>query len=397
METFLSDWRARWGYVPTHVLCGYLSIPGAWRASKMLTDLLGGTPFDEYRRLPDKSSQRVDPPRPLLSAPAGTRPGTTRMNTHASLGLDLLWRGDAIGIVAARDQLGYPTAYLPVPVDRVGVGWLDPHTYLPGGAKVYQIGNLIFADYDIIHFMGMSEPSALTGLGILETQQPGLQLVREQLEQAYSVVSASGVPTGYLTTDDQDTTPAQLKAAKESWMINQRRRTVAALGPTIKFEPVAWNPQEGQMIEARQYSLTEVENMFELPHGWLGGATSAKQYSNLETEIRDLQRTSWLAGAYPRFEETYSSFMPGGRWTKANLDAALRGDTINRYRAHAIALGPNGWLERDEVREIEDLDPLGGDEGSGAGWKKSAAAAAVPIKATATVGDAPPAIEGGNE
>lgn len=395
LEARLADYRDTYGYIPTWVLCGFLSLSGAWRASKMLTDLLGGTPFQEYRAMPDKSTVRV-PTRPLLDYPEGEGPNKSRMNTHSSLGLDLMWRGSAICLVASRDSLGYPNACLAVPVDRVGVGWLDPTGYIPYGAKVYQVGNLIFDEVDVIHFMGMHEPGALRGLGILETQRPGLTLAREQMDQALSVITQSGVPTGYLTTDDVDTTPAQLKAAKEDWLTSQRRRTIAALGPTVRFEAVAWNPQEGQMIEARQFSLTEQENMLELPHGWLGGSTSPKQYSNLEAEIRDLQRTSWLAGAYARFEETYSSHMPHGRFAKANLDAALRGDTRTRYEAHALAIGPNGWAVRDEVRAIEDLEPLGGEDGNGAAWKTKAAKPVkpAPIQATATVGDATKAIDG---
>jgi hypothetical protein len=44
-----------------------------------------------------------------------------------------------------------------------------------------------------------------------------------------------------------------------------------------------------------------------------------------------------------------------------NVDALLRPDTKSRYEAHKIALDA-GFLTLDEVRELENREPLAGGE-----------------------------------
>ena len=58
-----------------------------------------------------------------------------------------------------------------------------------------------------------------------------------------------------------------------------------------------------------------------------------------------------------RIEQRLSEYLPRGQYAKFNLDALLRPDTKTRYDAHKIAIDA-GFLTVDEVREIEDLDPM---------------------------------------
>ena len=44
---------------------------------------------------------------------------------------------------------------------------------------------------------------------------------------------------------------------------------------------------------------------------------------------------------------------------KMNMDAQIRGTIADRYAAHASAI-QNGWLSRNEVRAIEDREPVDG-------------------------------------
>ena len=46
----------------------------------------------------------------------------------------------------------------------------------------------------------------------------------------------------------------------------------------------------------------------------------------------------------------------GRYFAKFNADALLRGNTAERYEAYASAI-LNGWMSRNEVRELEDLNP----------------------------------------
>jgi HK97 family phage portal protein len=333
---------------------GGMGIPGAWRASVLLSDLLGSVPWHAYRSRPGRALEMLDPTPLLLEQP---NPPETRMNTFSGWALDLIWEGNAVGLVASRDAQGWPTSAVAVPANMMGVRRVTEgmNSLLPIGTIEYTLGGRSFDSSEVIHIKGPCAPGMLRGMGVLEAHLNTITLAQEQNRQARSL-SRHGVPTGLLKATSPDTTPEQMKAAKKAWLEAQRDRTIAALGPTTDFEPLAWNPEELQLVEARRFTLTEWELIFGLPPGWLGGMNSARQYSNIEQDAVNLLKFS-LGGHLARFEQTFSLAMPRDRVAKANLDAVLRSDTLTRYQAHEIGIR-SGFLLDDEAREYEHRAPL---------------------------------------
>lgn len=333
---------------------GALAIPGAWRASVMLSDLLGQIPWDAYREYAGEPEEKIYPTPPLLEQPA---PPDTRMTTFSSLGLDLIFHGNGVGVVAARNYAGWPTAMLPVPAQMCGVRRVTKYmdSPLPVGALEYSIGSMTLGSQDIIHIKGPCEPGAVRGMGVLEAHLTTFNLAQEQSRQARSL-SNHGVPTGVLKSDNPDLTDAEAADMKAQWLANQSSRSIAVLNASTTFEPLSWNPEELQLVEARKMTLTELELVFGLPVGWLGGQTSSRTYANIEQDVANLLKFS-LAGHLARFEQTLTLAFPRGTCARGNVDAVLRSDTKTRYEAHEIALR-NGFLTRDEVRELEHRPPL---------------------------------------
>jgi HK97 family phage portal protein len=207
--------------------------------------------------------------------------------------------------------------------------------------------------------MGPADPGAVRGMGVLEAHLRGvLSLADDQGRQALSL-SGSAVPTGVLRVADTPADPltrAEASAVKEGWIRSQSSRTVAVLNARTTFEPIAWNPTEGQMLEARQFSLHEIALIFGLDPSWLGVSGSSMTYSNIEQQAVNLVKFT-LRGHISRIEQTLSLLFPRGTFVEANLDGILRGDTAARYDAHVKALSA-GFLTVDEVREMEGRPPL---------------------------------------
>lgn len=333
---------------------GGMSIPGAWRAAVLISDLLGGVPWHAYRSYGGQPVQLLDPTPPLLEQP---NPPDSRMTSISSMALDLLWEGNAVAVVAARNADNWPTAAIPVPADQVGVRRVTRamNSPLPVGSIEYAIGTMKLSSYEVLHVKGPCRPGDLRGMGVMEQHLNSLNLATEQNRQARSL-SQHGVPTGVLKVSNPDATEQDLRDAKTGWLAAQRDRTVAALSATIDFQPLSWNPEELQLIEARRFTLTELELIFGLPVGWLGGVNSARQYSNIEQDAVNLLKFT-LGGHLARFEQTFSLAFPRGTTVRANLDAILRADTLTRYQAHAIGLDKQ-FLTVDEVRELENRPPL---------------------------------------
>lgn len=352
---------------PTTLFRGGMSLPGAWRASLKISDAIGSVPWDLWREIDGKPVERL--PRPiLLEQPA---PPDERMTTFSSWGLDLQWHGNAIGVWAARDDDGEPTAVLPVPAEQVGVrriGW-EAMSGLPTGAIKYQIAGMEFDPWEILHIKGPCRPSDVRGFGVLEAHLSGLtgkyagtlDLAKELQQQAQSI-GQHGVPTGYLKSDNPDLTQPEADAAKAKWLEGQAGgRTIAMLNATTSFQPLAWNPTELQLLEARKMSLLEQALVFGVQPSDLGVETSNRTYRNDNAE--DVKFTKWgLRGHIGRFQAALSAAYPRGLAVVADLDDYTLPDPLTRAQAAQIRIQSKQTTQNEE-RALEGRPAVeGGDE-----------------------------------
>jgi HK97 family phage portal protein len=335
---------------------GAMSIPAAWRASLLISDQIGLVPWQAYRDGPGDVAEQVHPTPALLLQPS---PPDTAMTSFSSMALDLIYHGNAIMLKVARDASGYPQAAVPVPVRAVNVRRSKgrPELGLRPGDVEYDVGGSIFGSNDVVHVKGPCEPGALRGMGVLEAHLRGTLSLAAELDQQAGSVGAAGVPTGVLKVSSPDLTKAEADALKAGWMAAQRTRTVGVLNAVTDFLPLAWNPTETQLIEARQFSVQQLALVFGIDATWLGATSSSRVYANIEQEGLNLFRYASLAGHLARFEQALSAAMPPGEWARANLDARLRPDTLTRYQAHEIAIRA-GFMTDDEVRSLEDRPAL---------------------------------------
>ncbi|GAB3154232.1 phage portal protein [Amycolatopsis stemonae] len=357
-----------------------LGIPGVGRAVTLISDLIGGLPFDAYTSHGREFADKITPRPILLEQP---NPEEIGMNTFAAWVADYLLHGNAVGIIVERNALGVPTAALPVPTWAVGVrradGWTN--SVLPKGAIEYSIAGKSFSAHEVIHVKGLCEPGRLRGVGVIEAHLNGrgsLDLAAELARQARNI-DGNGIPTGVLKATSPDVTEDQLRAAKTGWMANMRDRTVAALGPGTEFEALAWNPEELQLIEARKFSLLEVANIFGLPPRFLGASSGdSLTYSTQESEAIDLLKFT-IGGHLRRFEQTLSLLFPRGTQVRADLDEVLRADTAARYSAYKTGIDA-GFLLKSEARAKEsDLPPVPGIDDPPEPKKPPAAVVPLPL------------------
>jgi HK97 family phage portal protein len=351
---------AGWGDGPYR---GGMGIPAAWRLALLVANQLGRVPWDAYRKMADRPAVKL-PDQPFLVMPAGTT--DTKLSVFRSWGLDRLWHGNAIGIVAARSPLGYPIAATPVDaenvqVQRFGVQLPYPgQNYIPPGFETGEVGYLIggvwYHARDVVHFKGPCKPGALRGMGVLEAHFDLMSRSRK-LGAAATAVDAGAVPTGLLRSLNPDMSPTEAQELKDSWRASQRERTVAVLNPLTEFTPIAWNPTETQLLESRQYDVIDWANVFGVSASYAGGMNPSRVYANIEDQGLDLLRYGTPGDIIAEFEAVLSLMMPRGQYVKANLDHVLRADTKSRYEAHSIAIA-SGFMTRNEVRELEERQPL---------------------------------------
>lgn len=338
---------------------GLMSIPGYWRGANLISDLIGQLCWEAFRVRDDAPAVKVAPTPRLLADPT---PGLgTAMESIASLALDYIGHGNAIAVFSGWDATGTPTSMVPVPAWRVGVQRVGPGSsaanVLPVGSIQYMIGGQSFGVDEVLHIKGPHQPGALRGIGVLEAHFSTFQLAQELGRQARSI-SNHGVPSGVLEAQSPDVTITQMRESKALWLEQQRDRTIQALGPGAKFTPIAWNPTETQLIEARKFSLTEWELILGLPPGELSGDGTPMHYTSDQTADVKLLKYA-LNGHITRFEQEFSRHLVRGTEVRADTRVILRSSTKERYEANASAIAA-GWKLKSEVREEEGLPPVAG-------------------------------------
>lgn len=133
----------------------------------------------------------------------------------------------------------------------------------------------------------------------------------------------------------------------------------------IDVKPLTINPKDVQLLESRGWSVEEVCRWFRTPP-WMVGHTekSTSWGSGIEQQMIGFL-TFTLAPWLKRIEQAISKDLltPGERtryYPKFAVEGLLRADSAGRAAFYA-AMVNNGILTRDEVRELEDREPMGGN------------------------------------
>src|SRR5690242_71409 len=115
-----------------------MGIPAAARAAELLADLVGGLSWDAYRDDPGEDLAHKVWPRPkVLEQPAPPRP---LISTVASMVLDYLWHGNAIGLKIGFDADNNALNLWPVSAESVFI-----RQVMPGDGLPFPIGSFAYA------------------------------------------------------------------------------------------------------------------------------------------------------------------------------------------------------------------------------------------------------------
>ena len=320
-----------------------LRLSAVWSCVRLLADTVSTMPVDVY----GKDGKNLALPA-LLVRPAAGQP---RHDWLYQVMVSLLLRGNAYGIITARSGATLlPSQVELVKPDLVGVERHD-------GVTTYRINGAIIEASDVWHVRAYPAPGAITGLSPVDyaRQTIGLGLAAEKFGAQFFGDGAT--PSGVLSTD-QKLTADQAKTVAAEWRAaHGDHRKTAVLAAGLKFAPISINPDESQFLDAQKFTVAQVARVFGVPPEMIGSESGGSlTYANVESRGLDFLRYSiqpWLI----RLEVALSELLPRNQTVKFNANGLLRATTRERYEAHKIALDA-GFLTIDEVRALEDLQPL---------------------------------------
>jgi HK97 family phage portal protein len=189
--------------------------------------------------------------------------------------------------------------------------------------------------------------------------------------------------TNFANKQDED---LYLKAFEES-NTGERRHRAKLLPPGVDIKTLGVKPIDMQLLEANKASEVRICTLFNiLPHligvdtGRSATYASVEQFNLMHAQQTVLPMAVMWEQALRR--DLFSAEDPA--YVKFSLAALLRGDFATRTTGYAVAI-EHGWLSPDDVRELEDWNPIAGGIGKKyfvpMNWKTLDAAAAAPLAA----------------
>ena len=130
----------------------------------------------------------------------------------------------------------------------------------------------------------------------------------------------------------------------------------------LKYKGVSMSNDQAQFLESRKFQIAEIARWFRVPLHMLN-ELDRSTYNNIEHSGIEFV-THTLRPWCERIEQTITRDLIQPRYrglyfAEFNLNALLRGDTASRYEAYASGI-QNGWISRNEVRQLENLNPKEG-------------------------------------
>ena len=223
------------------------------------------------------------------------------------------------------------------------------------------------AEERVFHIRGLS-PDGLRGYSVIADFARRLVGMGLAVQSFGETFFQNGARPGGVLQHPAKLSDEAYENLRESWserhegLSNAHR--VAILEEGMTFQAIGTPPEEAQFLESMKFNRSQIASIFRVPPHLIGDLEKAT-FSNIEQqsiEFKTYTMEPWLV----RWQQALNMRLlsEGERevyFAEFLADALLRGDTASRYQAHSIGR-QNGWLSANDIREIENLNPIeGGD------------------------------------
>ena len=140
---------------------------------------------------------------------------------------------------------------------------------------------------------------------------------------------------------------------------------VVVLEEGVEYQPITIPPEEAQFLETRKFQIDEIARLFRVPPHMIGDLEKSS-FNNIEQQSLEYVKYTlnpWVV----RWEQSLQKALinpaeRGKYFIKFNVDGLLRGDYQSRMAGYAVGR-QNGWLSSNDIREMENMNPIPDEEG----------------------------------
>lgn len=227
----------------------------------------------------------------------------------------------------------------------------------------------IFKSYDILvngdtyrdfEFIKVTRKTkdGVTGKGIIKENAEALATTYNSLVFENILVKTGGNKKGFLKAQGR-LSPEAITELKNAWnnMYKNNTENVIVLNNGLEFQEASNTSVEMQLNENKKTNSAEICKMFNVPPALLDGKASEEEYNNF-IKIAILPILKAIQTALNK--DLLLPSEKGSFYFAFDTKELLKGDIEKRFKAYEIATR-NGIMQIDEVRYMEDFEPLGLD------------------------------------
>ena len=343
---------------------------------RLLGDTIGSLPLSAYVR---RGRQRISYAAVYGSQPewvSRPNPDTTRLEFYEQVITSLNLHGNAF-ILTVRDELGdvmelYCINPQNVRIRRataeselyyeVTIGTNSQNSLYDGLQSAEgATKTMILTKREMLHIPLFRLPGQLLGLGPIGAARITLGSAMAAEVYAASYFGNAANPGGVIESPGE-LTEEQITDIARNWNLSHtgpyRAGKLGVLTGGASFKPLTLNAADAQLLEVRRFGVEEIARLFRVPISLLGHPVAgAMSFASVEAQNLSFVQHS-LRPLLERIEQALSPLLPeSDGFIKFNLDALLRGTTLERYEAYTKGLN-EGFLSINDVHASEDMAPV---------------------------------------
>lgn len=286
-------------------------------------------------------------------------------------------RGQSFSYVY-RDHYDTPTAILPLHPTNVKFEMSKRDGFADYFVKTREKTWLPVARTNIQHFRLLTE-DGFQGLGPLQLARDQIGAARAADEYSGRFFANDATPRGYLRFPETIKVHSDVHEAKKikdlirddfvSRMTGEHRHKPPVFDQGLEWKSVGISPQDAQMLETRQFNVTDIARIFRIPPHMIADVTNTTSWG---TGIEQMSigfvvytLMPWLVA----FEQEIDRVLLLGDddyYCKFNVRSLLRGDLKTEMEAFNLAI-TTGQMSVNEARSLRDMNPV---EGGATHWRQ---------------------------
>lgn len=325
-----------------------LSVPAVASALFLISGIIAGIPIKLYRRDGNTITEITDDERTkLLNIETNSILGA--FETKQAMINDLIMEGACYCYIGKDGNNATSLQYLP----KYRVSVLDNGKLIDRTVLFLVDGNY-YDNFNIMRAVRNSN-DGVHGRGLLDDNATQISSMYNALVYENGVIS-KGVRKGFLKSEGRLTVKA-LEALKKAWrMMTAKLGTsdVIVLNKGITFESADSTAVENQLNESKQTNADLIYKLF----GFTDKTFTDEKAFNIFVKTTIMPIVNCFVEAINRamLLETEK----GNLYFSLDMNDLLKADMLTRFNAYKTALDSN-WINVDEIRQREDLSPMGID------------------------------------